>query len=367
MGLFDGWKKKKKIKAAREEAKSNPTPKTTATFAEVLIECNEYDNALAVLEMGVKAFPDSDLLQQKFKQLKKMKYQDPIRELKRSIDQNPDPISYARLADIYIKIGEEDKAIEIGQTGTDKFPDYEGNHLILGKLRWERYRDNLIARDGVKAVEHFEQAVKLNPNNYKILFQLARIYVEIGAPQSALDKISIILQAYPHDDNAKKLQRRAKLLPQVRENDLDDLFKDFQSKNPNVKKMDSSMGSGIAHKFISDPAFLKDKSQVLLQLAHLQGLIIINSEDQVLLSEFKEGSLKGKVETSILRVVKAAKGCSLRMDIGALQDSRIEGPKGWIYLRGFVQLIFVFMFTKQARFRQIETQLAEFFEFGIYQ
>ncbi|RME81743.1 MAG: tetratricopeptide repeat protein, partial [Planctomycetota bacterium] len=251
---------------------------------------------------------------------------------------------------------------------TEKFPEYEGNHLILGKLRWDRFRQNLVPKDGVKAVEHFEQAASLNPNNYKVLFQLAKIYVEIGAVKKAKEKINTMLQYFPNDENAMKLLRRAQLLQEsAYHEDLEDLFKAFKEKNPNLKKTSTTMGGNISQRLLKDPNFAQTKLEALKSLPGLLGLLVCDSDNNIVFSYYVEASWKGQVEEVIQRSVKAAKDCSLRMDIGSLQDSRIEGPDGWIYMKSFVQILFVMLFSPKAKFRQVEHKISEFFEFGIYQ
>ncbi|RME03066.1 MAG: tetratricopeptide repeat protein [Planctomycetota bacterium] len=365
MGLFDRFRAKKEIQKAREMAKANPTPKTTAYFADKLIEFKEYDNALAVLEMGAKAFPNSELLQSKYKKLKRLKYQNEIKALKEQIEKNQDRVAYAKLADIYVKIGEEDRAIEICQAGCEKFPDYEGNHLILGKLRWERFRRNIQVRDGVKAVEHFEYVAQINPKNYKVLYQLARIYVELGYPQKAIEKLQVILQHHPEDENCQRLLRRAKLLPPSSETDLEYLFQDLVNKRPEVLKKQGSAGA-IIERLLKDKASLQKKLGEFVKKPGLLALAIFNSEGELKLSHITDPKLKETIHTFLPRMIKPTQNCSLRMDIGSLQDAKVKGKKGWIWIKAFGGGVFVFMFTSQAKSRQVESFLDNFFEYEIY-
>jgi tetratricopeptide (TPR) repeat protein len=103
-------------------------------------------------------------------------------EFKKALEVNPAHIeAYIGLADAYRQTGEYDKAVTVLEELKRNKPDYPLAYVYLGNIYYNKkpgmnrrkYFINL-------SIHNYEQAIRLNPQNTDIYFQLSEIYKQIG-------------------------------------------------------------------------------------------------------------------------------------------------------------------------------------------
>jgi tetratricopeptide (TPR) repeat protein len=103
-------------------------------------------------------------------------------EFKRALKINPAHIAaYIGLADAYRQTGEYDKAINVLEELKKNKPDYLLSYIYLGNIYYNKKPDMKRRKYFINlSIRNYEQAIKLDPRNTDIYFQLADIYKQIG-------------------------------------------------------------------------------------------------------------------------------------------------------------------------------------------
>ena len=123
---------------------------------------------------------------------------DRLAKLEKAYRQNPDFPFFARLADLYLKRGKAESALEICLQGCQDFPEYATGFLVLVRC-YEASGAVEEARDAL------DQALRIDPVNPKGYERLSAIYSELGVPTLALKTLQ---QAAILDPFAEKLPSR---------------------------------------------------------------------------------------------------------------------------------------------------------------
>jgi tetratricopeptide (TPR) repeat protein len=207
MGLFDSTKRRH-LDDLEREVLANPTPQNMVSLVERYMAAGKEDKALEVSRKAVEKFPDSEKCQTTYQNVRKLQLQAEIQDLNKSLRRAPSKSHYERLADIYHReLGNRNKAFETALEGLAKFPASDGLHMISGQVRMDRFHQDFLANDFVEAVRHFERAASANPQNYKALVSLGRLYAEAGAYYKAKPVFEQVLRANPGDENTEALLR----------------------------------------------------------------------------------------------------------------------------------------------------------------
>lgn len=116
-----------------------------------------------------------------------------------SMNQN-DETALSLLSSAYIRQGNQEKAIEIGQLAIAKHPNSFAGHADLGFLFMK-------ANDPQQAIESFENAVKLNKSFYQGWAFLGKLYFEMGQFEDALNATEKAEQFDPLDGMYQQMQK----------------------------------------------------------------------------------------------------------------------------------------------------------------
>ncbi len=112
--------------------------------------------------------------------------------LEKRVEENPESLAFARLADAYRKKGDVQRAIDICTDGLNKHPDYATGHIILGRCRLEQESFD-------HALHEFTETCRLDRNNQMAIKMLADIYSKQGREGKAGDLYNILLRMDPEN------------------------------------------------------------------------------------------------------------------------------------------------------------------------
>lgn len=369
MGLFSQSKSNRKLRRAKNEVKNNLSPVSAASLINAYISAGEIDNALYVARQAQDLFPRSATMLDTIQRLNNIKYNEEIRSLQSEISQKPNPITYARLADLFYSMGENDKALEVCLIGSEKFPDYEGNYLIVGKLRYQRWKKDGLAADGKLAVEFFEKALDLNPENYKTMLQLAEIYLQIGAVEEGKKKLKGVLHATPDDQRANQLINYAKNLPPLPEMPLEDLFNlAEQRRQANLLEFEKDTPDGWAlSRFAGD--FSQISALIQETFSSLQGFLgaaLFKKTGEFITSIRNYEVDEDVFATALQEVLATGQDLSCRLDIGSIDSASIQTSAFILQLFVFGHLAFVIMAMPDVKQETLNAMVNNFIDRELY-
>ncbi|MHC5019984.1 MAG: tetratricopeptide repeat protein [Planctomycetota bacterium] len=346
MGLFDNMRKRKEIARLEKAAEDRPAPETISALATKLHEQGEIDRALEVAEKGLELFPLSDRVQSVFKFIRKQQLLQKIRDIKEKIRTNPSAAVYGQLATIYKDMGETHTAVDICKELEEKFPLSENSYMIIGEIREQRFREDRLANDGLKAMENLENALEINGHNYKALLMLAEIYIRIGAFNLAIERLDAIGSFAPTDDRVRKLLEEARELvnPEADEDEeeLEFLFMDVENRKAflyDVREVEEGLGKLIERAAVEvgerapSTEMLKRRLERLDKLPGFMGALALDRDGREICGKVPFHVNKETFDRVVQQILGAARNASLRMDVGDFMQGDVEGPFGKLVLQ----------------------------------
>lgn len=119
---------------------------------------------------------------------------DRLAKLEKAYRRNPDSPLFARLADLYLKRGKTDEALEVCLRGCQHFPDYATGFMVLAQC-YEVRGSIEQARDAI------DQSLRLDPVNPRGYCRLSAIYEKLGVPTLALKSLQQAAELDPLADD----------------------------------------------------------------------------------------------------------------------------------------------------------------------
>ncbi len=125
-----------------------------------------------------------------------------ITELKKKLEENPDSLVFAPLADAYRKQGSLEEALNVCKKGLEKHPNNTSARVVLGRIYQEQGKTEAASSELKKVLE-------LDPENLMAHSLLGSIFVEKGDHQAAIEEYQKILTLNPDDEETQKALRQA--------------------------------------------------------------------------------------------------------------------------------------------------------------
>ena len=126
-----------------------------------------------------------------------------IAKLEKALRRDPDSLHFARLADLYLKRGRTERAIELCQKGCANFPDYATGFIVLSKC-YEKRGDLEAAREAMG------QALRIDPENPSGYKRLAYLFEQLDVAPLVLQSLRQAAYFDPFDTSlAEQIDRFA--------------------------------------------------------------------------------------------------------------------------------------------------------------
>jgi predicted regulator of Ras-like GTPase activity (Roadblock/LC7/MglB family) len=180
-----------------------PTPTLYLQLADAHKEAGNSQKAAQVLKLGAARFPSAPEIIRRQHEAEKIERENEKKRLKEKIQTHPNPILYARLAELFKADNELEMTIDTCQKGIRAFPKYGGTYLVLGQIYVEK-------KQWQEAVAQLEKSVELDKYNYLALKLLAQVYMELNRPADAAQRLEDILYFAPGDEAILELLKKAK-------------------------------------------------------------------------------------------------------------------------------------------------------------
>lgn len=339
--FFTKWRTNSRIKKLEAALQRRPTPQIYLQLADTHKDLGNHQRTAQVLKLGAARFPSAPELNRRQAEAEKIERENEKKRLQERIKTHPNPILYARLAELYKIDKEEEKTIQICQAGIKSFPRYGGTYLVLGQVYVER-------KEWDTAREMLEKSVELDKYNYMALKLLAQVYMELGQSADAEKRLADILYFAPGDEAILELQRKARSSSAEKKGEaprgsvLDSgpvttrLSADRETAAVRGERKTIVAGrladqrEGTA-KSLRDQV-LNDGIASLRSVEGVLGAIFVDQYGLVVAADLDASMDEGLVGALMTNVYRTAGGDAERLGIGRFEEGLIEGKDGNIHL-----------------------------------
>lgn len=125
-----------------------------------------------------------------------------ITDLKKKLEENPDSLVFAPLAEAYRKQENLEEALKICKKGLEKHPSNTSARVVLGRI----YQGQGKIQD---AANELKKVLELDPENLMAHSLLGSIYMEKGDHQAAIEEYQKILTLNPDDEETQTALKQA--------------------------------------------------------------------------------------------------------------------------------------------------------------
>ncbi len=125
-----------------------------------------------------------------------------INELKKKLDENPDSLVFAPLADAHRKQGNIEEALDICKKGLEKHPSYTSARVVLGRIFQEKGKTD-------EAVSEFKKVLEVDSENLMAHSLLGSIFMVKNDYQAAIEEYQKILTLNPDDEETQTSLKQA--------------------------------------------------------------------------------------------------------------------------------------------------------------
>lgn len=322
MGLIHDLLFKRKVKKLEDEIAANPQPELFTALYEVFRADGKMEEANRVIHRGATLFPDSELKATE-EEVKLLELRLDRERLEEKIRNYPNPILFAKLAEIYLKLEEPEKSLKVCQRGIQNFPKYGGTYLVIA--------DVCLSKGDVEgAIENFERALSLDRYNYTALRKLAKLHGDNGDFPRTVKALEDILYFAPEDKAVQEELKLAKkqLLPNHGRATTQTLIRKDALKDP-VKLSDLEKPTATLNVASATP------SSPLAKLREVPGVkssIIVDKNGLVVDGDLKPGSDEELTAALLTTVFRTTTGYSEQLGIGEFDEGIIFCEKEDLYL-----------------------------------
>ncbi|WP_372368167.1 tetratricopeptide repeat protein [Candidatus Uabimicrobium sp. HlEnr_7] len=350
---FWGWKK-----SLEDTVKESPTVENYCTLIRSLQTKGDVTKAWEYVEQAKQKFPRSKEVSELYVTMAKNKWRPEIDRLKKLISKGSNSVAFVQLAEIYKELGEEEESLSLCLKAIETNDKDDIPHFIVGQIRLERFYKDFFEKDGVLAREHLEKSVEINPQNYKALIVLARLYIQIGALKKADQKLRDILRFAPEDENIRNLTSVISTLEKPGIEDVDLLLATVEQDRTLFCCLDG--GRNQKREMILSPDIFQNALDSLHSVTDILCLLVCDEEGTLIAHYARENvdfSIYYEVSSCIYQNVQNS---TRHMDIGKFQRSEVSGPFGCIQMMTADNIMYTAFGSSESRSKSVYQELQKF-------
>lgn len=372
MGIFASiasWRSTSKIKSLETQLRGRPTPQLYLQLADAYKEAGNSQKAAQILKMGVARFPSAPEISRRQAEAEKIERENEKRRLRDKIHNQPNPILYARLAELYKADNQIDLTVQTCQSGIKAFPRYGGTYLVLGQIYIEKQQWD-------QAMPMLEKSVELDKYNYMALKLLAQVYMQANRPADAARRLEDILYFAPGDEAILELLKKAREaageLPaagaRVRAADTSAITRDTALRRGAAAGSDArktiTLGR-LADQQAGSPASMRDKAlndgiARLREVEGVSGAILVDPYGLVVAANLDNSIDEGLAGALITNVYRTASGNASKLGVGDFEEGLIEGETGNVHIVQFGDMIMAVFALPAVKMGLLEKTIREF-------
>jgi tetratricopeptide (TPR) repeat protein len=367
LGFLDAFSKSptKKLEA---DAEKNPSPEAFALLAQKHIEMGEMDVALQVADRALQTFKNSQKLKDIVSFIRKKQSQGQVRHLQDEIRVKPSPNVYTQLAGIMRDLGDVDHALDLLTECAEKFGSDPVAFRMIGQIRLEHFLHEVIAYDGIHALEAIQKAKSLAAEDSGARMLAAQLYYAVGANALAVRELKAEL-----DRNATALDIKSFLEDIGNPGALEDgttaesLIERCEETGSLVNSLQGfpRVKPGLAQRTGAtpkiNPVAAMAKAQEIAGTPGVVNLVILDREGRAVASVRGENPLDGEAFRELAHAVErvAYEACR-RMDIGSFVKGSCLVPGGGVAFVRRRGTTFAMLFTEPMKADRAAVFLEDF-------
>lgn len=323
-GFFRGREKKKLLQQI--ERSPRPAPETFTRLAQMLREEGDIQGAVRVARKGAALHPNHPEVNRISAEMDHLQRELEKERLRQKIQSYPNPILYAKLAELYKADDEVDASVKVCQAGIAKFPNYGGTYLVLGQICVER-------GDYEGAKVQLEKAADLDRYNYMALKLLAEVYMHLEMPRDAAKRLEDILYFAPGDEAIMQVLQQARAAA-GEPTPAKEVAAPARATSPKPAGRRAAFAAAAKELGPREHA-LTEATQELREIAGVSGAVLVDAFGLVIASSLDESTDEGLAGALITNVYRTTSESAEKMGVGAFEDGVIEGERGFISIVGF--------------------------------
>ena len=350
LGFFSQWRTNSKIKSLESALQGRPTPVLYLQLADAHKEAGNSTKAAQVLKLGAARFPSAPEIIRRQAEAEKVERENEKKRLIDKIQSHPNPILYARLAELYKADGQIEKTIDTCQKGVKAFPKYGGTYLVLGQIYVEK-------KQWAQAVTELEKSVELDKYNYLALKLLAQVYMELSRPADAAQRLEDILYFAPGDEAILELLKKAKESagqPVDPPRRASDDSRPVSRANTRILKIPEKKADNQRDKALNDG---------VAQLRTVQGVtgaILVDQYGLVVAADLDASIDEGLAGALITNVYRTAAANSVKLNVGEFEEGLVEGDSGNIHILHVEEMILAVFAKADVKMGLLEKSIRDF-------
>lgn len=366
--LLRSWEKRK-LESAMEK---NPRPPAEVflRLAVIYQQEGDYTASSRIAKRGQNLYPRNLEMSRASKNMEKVVREMEKERLRQKIESYPNPILYARLAELYKADNQVDAAEKVCQAGIRAFPEYGGTYLLLGQICFER-------GDFQGALGYLEKATELDRYNYMALKLLADTYMQMKRPGDAAERLEQILYFAPGDEQIMEALKAARKAAGIQESPAKSKAtatttvvepppkprpQRARPKAPATAKAaethvhtgQAAAGPGLTEEHLTKAI------EVFKSLGGVRGSLLVDSYGLVIASYLPgdvDEELAGAMITNIYRATARS---AEQMGLGTFEDGLIEGETGNIHIVAVADMILAVFAESSIKMGLLERAIREF-------
>jgi len=370
MGLFDfitSLGRGGRIKNLEAQLRVRTTPQLYLQLADAYKESGNGQKAAQILKLGVARFPSAPEIVRRQATAEKIERENEKRRLTDKIQTHPNPILYARLAELCKADNDIDKTIQICQAGIKSFPKYGGTYLVLGQIYVEK-------RQWDQALGQLEKSVELDKYNYMALKLLAQVYMQVQRPSDAVRRLEDILYFAPGDEAILELLKKSREAAGPVTKALTEtsaISREAAAQRSGLRKGVSSperktvVLGRLADQQAGAPTGQRDKVfndgiTALRGVEGVTGAILVDQFGLVVAANLDASMDEGLAGALITNVYRTASTNSVKLGVGQFEEGVVEGASGNVHLVQFDDMILAVFAVPTAKMGLLEKTIRDF-------
>jgi predicted regulator of Ras-like GTPase activity (Roadblock/LC7/MglB family) len=346
-------RRKQKLIAEIEE-NPHPTPDFFVELVRLYREDGDFQAASRIAKRGAELYPDSEKILQSRADMERVSRDLEKERLRQKIDSYPNPILYARLAELYKVDGEVEAARRVCQAGISSFPSYGGTYLVLGEICVEH-------QDHAGARVYLEKVAELDKYNYTALKLLAQVYVNLAMPDRAARKLEEILYFAPGDESVLEMLRSARQAAGEPPPGQDEAAPTAEVV-PEQPASAAAGEDGQEQRATRGPREqeINEAIRMMTQVNGVTGALLVDPYGLVIAAELNrdiDEELAGAMITNVFRTVARS---AEQLSIGTFEEGLIEGDGGNIHLMGVEDMILAVFADPKVKQGMLEKTIRDF-------
>lgn len=372
MGLLDvisRWRTTSKIKSLESQIQRRPTPGLYQELAKAHKEAGNAQKAAQVLKLGAVRFPSAPEIVRLQAEAEKGERQNEKKRLIDKIQTHPNPILYARLAELYKADGQLDQTVATCQKGIKAFPKYGGTYLVLGQIYVEK-------KDWQGAVAQLEKSVELDKYNYLALKLLAQVHMELRRPADAVKQLEAILYFAPGDEAILELLKKAKeAAGQPAETRAEArMARAAEAGRATVRGKtliqrfgEPAPGEGVRKTTIQRITETAQRDKTLNEglsgiraVAGVSGVILVDQYGLVVAASLEESLDEALAGALITNIYRATSTNAVKLTVGHFEEGLVEGSGGNIHIMQLDEMILAVFAQPSVKMGLLQKSIRDF-------